>query len=67
MSDPARAPSFPPERKLHRLHPDDEAELAKEADEPERFVELDSKQTEGYLRWLETGEGQDPCASAFSE
>jgi hypothetical protein len=65
MSDPSRAPSTPPERKLHRLHPDDEAELAKQADE--RVVELDAKQTEAYLRWLETGEGPDPCAAAFSE
>ena len=65
MSDPVRAPSAPPERKLHRLHPDDEAELATEGDE--LVVELDAEQTEAYLRWLETGEGPDPCAGAFSE
>ena len=65
MSDPVRAPSTPPERKLHRLHPDDEAALAKEPDE--RVVELDAEQTEAYLRWLETGEGPDPCADAFSK
>lgn len=48
MSDPVRAPSAPPEGKVHRLHPDDEAELAKDGDE--RIVELDAKQTEAYLR-----------------
>ena len=65
MSDPGQAPSAPPERKLHRLHPDDEAELAKES--TEQVVELNSEQTEAYLRWLETGEGPDPCAGAFSK
>lgn len=58
LSDPVRAPSAPPEGKVHRLHPHDEAELAKDGDE--RIVELDARQTEAYLRWLETGEGPDP-------
>lgn len=65
MSDPAKAPSAPPERKLHRLHPEDEAELAKEG--PEQVVELNAEQTESYLRWFETGEGPDPCAGVFSK
>ena len=38
---------------------------AKQPDE--RIVELDAEQTEAYLRWLETGEGPDPCADAFSK
>lgn len=65
MFDPVCGPSAPPERKLHRLHPDDEAELAKGPDE--QVVALDPKQTEAYLRWLETGDGPDPCADAFSK
>jgi len=64
MSEPAGTPAELPERKLHRLHPDDEAELATESAE---VVALDAKQTEAYLRWLETGEGPDPCAGAFSK
>jgi hypothetical protein len=59
-SDLVKAPSALPERKLQRVHPDDEAELAKEG--PEQFVEFNAEQTESYLRWLETGEGPDPCA-----
>lgn len=65
MSDPAGAPSESPKRKLHRLHPDDEAELAVEGSD--EVVELDAKQTEAYLRWLETGEGPDPCPGASSK
>ena len=65
VSDPVRASTAPPERKLHRRHPDDEAELAKEGSE--RVVELDAEQAEAYLCWLETGEGPDPCQGAFSE
>ncbi len=52
------------ETKLHRLHPDDKAELGKEG--PEQVVELNAEQTESYLHWLETGEGPDPCAGVFS-
>jgi len=41
---PGRAtPAELPERKLHRLHPDDEAELAQDSAE---FVELGTKQSE---------------------
>jgi hypothetical protein len=53
MSDSARAPSTPPERKLYRLHPDDEAMLVQEADEPERLVDLSAEE---LAAWEKTGE-----------
>lgn len=53
MSAPARAPSTPPGRKLYRLDPDDEAKLAQEADEPERFVDLSAEE---LAAWAKTGE-----------
>jgi hypothetical protein len=63
MSEPA--PSQPRKGKLHRLHPDDEAALAKAG--PDDVVELDADQAEAYLLWLETGDGSDPCKDASSK
>lgn len=57
------APSSPPgaeERPLYRLAeeltPSDLADM-------DEAIEVD---LEEYLRWLETGEGTDPCERAFS-
>ncbi|MCC6523124.1 MAG: hypothetical protein IT373_10725 [Polyangiaceae bacterium] len=46
-----------PERQLYVPHPDDADLFAPDAalDEP---IEVDG---EAYARWLETGEGEDPC------
>jgi hypothetical protein len=49
---------------MHRLHPDDEAQF--QDPRGDESVLLDAEQTEAYLRWLETGEGTDPCREAFS-
>lgn len=57
MSDPAR-PRHADYRYPQELTAEERAQM-------DRVVELTPEQAEAYLRWLETGEGSDPCAAFF--
>jgi hypothetical protein len=60
MSDPVepQQAAHPRHRYPAELSPDQQAQM-------DRVVELTPEQTEAYLRWLETGEGPDPCIALF--
>jgi predicted transcriptional regulator len=53
-----------PELPRVRLHPDDEAELRAGLEDVAAGRVLSPEESEAYLRWLETGEGPNPCESS---
>jgi hypothetical protein len=61
MADPKRKPKPEPERPKYGPHPDDVAAGA--FDGADDLHEVDA---EAYLRWLETGEGDDPWPESSS-
>lgn len=67
MASPARpapAPLPSEERPRFKPHPDDEAEIRAAAEDVAAGRLLSPEKSAAVLRWLETGEGPDPCDSS---